>query len=200
MSDSPHSMDDETIAAEAVDMETLLRDNKTLRDENQSLRDRLLRALAETENIRRQFDRRTADARQYAIAEFARELLTVVDNLQRTIEAAQTRPLTSVENSALLEGVQATRRAFLQTLERFGVRPIDAQGKPFDPNFHEAVLEVDETSQPPGTVTQVLEQGYTIHGRLLRPARVIVSKGSGTKPARTSPVPGDSDLGSRWGT
>ena len=127
---------------------------------------------------------------------FARELLTVVDNLQRTVEAAQKQSLPSAENAALLEGVQVTLRAFLQTLERFGVRPIDAQGKPFDPNFHEAVVEVDDPSQPPGTVIQVMEQGYTIHNRLLRPTRVVVSKQPGTKSVEPPREPEDNDLGS----
>jgi hypothetical protein len=93
-------------------------------------------------------------------------------------------------------------RAFLKTLERFGVRPVDAEGKAFDPNFHEAVMEVDDPSRPPGTVTQVLEQGYIIHNRLLRPARVVVSKESGTRaaktPAKTPSEPEDNDLGSQW--
>jgi molecular chaperone GrpE len=204
MTSSPHSIDDEAIATDAVDMATLLTENKSLQEENKSLHDRLLRALADAENVRRQCDRTITEARQYSIAEFGRELLSVVDNLQRTIDAVEKGSLTSVENAALLEGVQATLRAFRQTLERFGVRPIDAQGKPFNPNFHEAVMEVDDPSQPPGTVTQVVEQGYTIRDRLLRPARVVVSKRPGQKPGEKSgqklAEPEDNDLGSQWGT
>jgi molecular chaperone GrpE len=203
MTSSPHSIDDEAIATDAVDMATLLTENKSLQEENKSLHDRLLRALADAENVRRQCDRTITEARQYGIAEFARELLTVVDNLQRTVEATEKGSLTSVENAALLEGVQATLRAFRQTLERFGVRPIDAQGKPFNPNFHEAVMEVDDPAQPPGTVTQVVERGYTIRDRLLRPARVVVSRKPGRKPAgqssQTPAEPEDNDLGSQWG-
>ena len=202
MTDLPHSTDDEAIAAEAVDMGTLLTENKALQQENKSLHDRLLRALAEAENVRRQADRTITEARQYAVTELARELLTVVDNLQRTVEAAQKHSRASAESSALIEGVQATLRAFLQTLERFGVRPIDARGKSFDPNFHEAVMEVDDSSSPPGTVTQVLQQGYTIHNRLLRPARVAVSKEQAKTPARrpeeVPSEPEDNDLGSQW--
>ena len=165
----PHSIEDEAVATEAVDVGTLLK-------ENVSLRDRLLRALADAENTRRQATRTAGDARRFAIADFARELLIVVDNLQRTIDAADGQaPLTS-ENAALIEGVRATLRVLLQTLERFGVRRISALGERFDPNLHEAVMAVDDPAQPPGTVTQVVEQGYTIHGRLLRPARVVVSK------------------------
>lgn len=198
MAGASHSTDDEAIAAEAVDMGTLLTENKTLQEENKSLQDRLLRALAETENVRRQADRTIAEARQYSISEFARELLTIVDNLQRTIEAGQTGSLSSVENAALLEGVRSTLRAFLRTLERFGIRPVASQDKPFDPNFHEAVMEIDDPSRPPGTVVQVVEQGYTIHNRLLRPARVVVSRKSKKEPAESQSALEDNDLGVLW--
>ena len=198
MASAPHSMDDETIAAEAVDVGTLLTENKTLQEENKSLQDRLHRALAETENVRRQADRTIAEARQYSISEFARELLTIVDNLQRTIEAAQPGSLSSVENAALLEGVRSTLRAFLRTLERFGIRPVASQDKPFDPNLHEAVMEIDDPSRPPGTVVQVVEQGYTIHNRLLRPARVVVSRKSKKEPAESQSALEDNDLGVLW--
>jgi molecular chaperone GrpE len=204
MMSKPHSIDDEAIATDAVDIGTLLSENKSLQEENKSLQDRLLRALADAENTRRQADRTIAEARQYAVSDLARELLTVIDNLQRTVEAAEKQSQTSVENAALLEGVRATLRAFLQTLERFGIRPIDAQGKPFDPNVHEAVMEVDDPSKPPGTVTQVVEQGYTVRDRLLRPARVVVSRKPGEKSAKTASEtqsePEDNDLGSLWGT
>src|SRR5215471_15494739 len=165
----PHNVEREAVAAEAVDVGTLLK-------ENASLRDRLLRALADAENTRRQATRTAGDARRFAIADFAGELLVVVDNLQRTIDAAHGQARLTRENAALFEGVQATLRVLLQTLERFGVRRITALGKRFDPNSHEAVMEVDDPTQPVWTVAQVVEQGYTIHGRLLRPARVVVSK------------------------
>jgi len=164
----PPSVEDEAVATEAVEVGTLLK-------ENASLRDRLLRALADAENTRRQASRTAGDARRFAIADFARELLIVVDNLQRTLDAADGQA-PATENAALIEGVQATLRVLIRTLERFGVRRISALGERFDPNLHEAVMEVDDPKQPPGTVTQVVEQGYTIHGRLLRPARVVVSK------------------------
>src|SRR5215831_16972915 len=165
----PHSIEDEAVATEAVDVGTLLK-------ENASLRDRLFRALAEAENTRRQASRTAGDARRFAIADFAGELLIVVDNLQRTIDAADGQAPLTRESAALFEGVQATLRVLLRTLERFGVRRISALGKRFDPNLHEAVMEVDDPTQPVWTVAQVVEQGYTIHGRLLRPARVVVSK------------------------
>jgi len=202
MTGSPHRIDDEQVATDAVDMATLLRENKKLQEENAALRDRMLRALAEAENVRSQADRTIADARQFAISEFARELLTVVDNLQRTVEAAETQLVDPrVEESVLLQGVQVTLRAFLQTLERFGVRPIEALGRPFDPNLHEAIMEEDDPSQPPGIVTRVVENGYTLRGRLLRPARVAVSKTTGepsTEDAAADPAAGD--LGVLWGS
>jgi molecular chaperone GrpE len=178
----PHSTEDEAVATEAVDMGTLLA-------ENASLRDRLLRALAEAENVRRRADQAINDARKFAIAEFARELLIVVDNLQRTVVAGESQAPPAVENLALVEGVQATLRILMQTLQRFGVRRIEALGQDFDPNLHEAVAQVEDPSQPPGTVTRVAEEGYMIHDRLLRPARVFVS----IPPTRASFAPTDEE-------
>jgi molecular chaperone GrpE len=149
-----------------------------------SLRDRLMRALAETENTRRQGERRAQDAQQYAIANFARELLQVVDNLRRAIDAAADPEAKKADG--LIEGVAATDRILAQILNRFGVEEIKALNAPFDPRKHEAVMETDETDQPPGSVTQVLEDGYMLHDRLLRPARVVVAK-----PAQQSPQAGE---------
>ena len=164
---SPHSIEDEAVATEATDVATLL-------SENASLKDRLLRALADAENARRQADRKAEDTRKFAVAEFARELLPVIDNLQRVIEARKTVP--STQHDALLEGVETTLRLFLQTLERFCVKKIAASGQRFDPSLHEALMEAEDASHPPGIITRVLEDGYMIHDRLLRPARVVVSK------------------------
>jgi molecular chaperone GrpE len=140
-----------------------------------SLRERLMRALAEIENTRRQGERREQDAQQYAIASFARELLQVVDNLRRAIDAGTT-DAGARKGDGLMEGVEATDRILTQILNRFGVRELDALNKPFDPRKHEAVMETDETEQPPGNVVQVLEDGYMLHDRLLRPSRVVVAK------------------------
>jgi molecular chaperone GrpE len=183
----PHSIDDEAVATEAVDMGTLIA-------ENASLRDRLLRALAEAENTRRRAERTTEDARKFAIADFARELLIVVDNLQRTIDTADGEAPLAAENAALVEGVQATLRVLMQTLERFGVRRIEALGQRFDPNLHEVMMDVEDPSHPPGTIIRVVEDGYTIHDRLLRPARVFVAK----RHLRAEPEIDDSDLGTEW--
>jgi molecular chaperone GrpE len=178
----PHSNVDEAIAAEAVDVGTLLA-------ENASLRDRLMRTLAEAENRGRRAERAIEDVRKFAITEFVRELLVVVDNLQRTVAAAAARTRPTAENVALLEGVQATLRILMQTLQRFGVRPIEALRQKFDPNLHEAIATIAEASQPSGTVTRVVEDGYMIHDRLLRPARVVVS----IHPSCEDAVPNEKD-------
>jgi molecular chaperone GrpE len=169
MAQRVHSVEDEAVAVEAVDPATLL-------SENQSLRDRLQRALADAENTRRRAERSLDEMRQYATANFAREMLGVEDNLHRAIDSAERNPVKSVEDAALLEGVRSTERMLMQALARFGVQKIEAAGAPFDPALHEAVLEVDDPKRQAGTVAEVLEDGYTIHGRLLRPTRVAVVK------------------------
>lgn len=118
----------------------------------------------------------------------------VVDNLQRAIAVAENKKTPA--NKALLEGVQATLRLFIQTLERFGVRRIEALGRPFDPHLHEAIMAVDDRSQPPGTVVRIVDEGYTIDSRLLRPARVVVTSSQ----KETPPMPDDNELGSEWGS
>lgn len=163
--------------------------------ENASLRDRMLRALAEAENTRRRADRTALEAGRYAIADFAREMLTVADNLQRTLAAAEASAPANPDEAALIEGVRATQRQLMQALERFGVRKIEALGAPFDPALHEAVMEIDDTTHPPDTVVRVMEDGYTIHDRLLRAARVAVSK----RRAAASPAAADPDSPSHSG-
>lgn len=159
---------------------------ENLAAENASLRERLMRALAETENTRRQGDRRAEDAQRYAITNFARELLEVVDNLHRAIEASAARP-DKAETEYLISGVVATDQLLAKILKRFGVEPIDAFNAPFDPAKHEAVMEVDAAGKPPRSVVQVLEDGYTLHDRLLRPARVAVTKSQPSPPQATGP-------------
>jgi molecular chaperone GrpE len=151
-------------------------DAAALQAENESLRDRMLRALAEVENTRRRAEQAQRDARQYAVADFARELLPVADNLQRTIAAAEDRAPQAVEDAALVEGVRAIERFLLHTFEQFGIRRIEAQGGPFDPSLHEAMMEEDAGTHAPGSVVRVLEDGYTLHDRLVRPARVAVAR------------------------
>jgi molecular chaperone GrpE len=163
-------------------------DAAALEAENASLRDRLLRALAEAENTRQRANRASTEARQYAVADFARELLPVVDNLQRAIEAAERQAPETSEEAALIEGVRATERMLMATLERFGVRKIEALGARFNPELHEAMMEIDDPAHRPGTVVRVVQDGYMIHDRLLRPARVVVAKrrSDAANPSRTS--------------
>ena len=184
MAQGVHHAEDERIATEAVDPATLLA-------ENQSLRDRLMRALADAENTRRRAERSLDEVRQYAIGNFAREMLSVVDNLRRAIVTAERNPVKSVEDAALLEGVRSTERMLTQALERFGVRKIEALGVPFDPALHEAVMEIDDPKREPGTVREVIEDGYMIHDRLLRPARVAVVKRAAEAPAPDDPTSDD---------
>ncbi|HWN50260.1 MAG TPA: nucleotide exchange factor GrpE [Xanthobacteraceae bacterium] len=159
-------------------------DAASLVEENAGLRDQLLRALAEAENARRRAERAVDDVRQYGISDFARELLVVADNLQRTIAAIENHASATAIDTALIEGVRATERVLTKALERFGVRRIPAVGERFDPTRHEAVMEVEDASRPAGTVTSALEDGYTIHNRLLRPARVAVAKSpAGIRPS-----------------
>ena len=167
--DKPHNADDETAAFEAADLASLVA-------ENAALRDRYLRALADAENERRRSERQAHDARTYAVTQFARELLPIADNLQRAIKAAEAGIGLGTEDAALLEGVKATERMLAAAFELFAVRKVPAADTSFDPARQEAVMQLDAPEAAPGTVLRVLEDGYTIHDRLLRPARVAVAK------------------------
>jgi molecular chaperone GrpE len=164
-------------------------DPTVLRAENASLQDRVLRARADAENTRRRAERSVAEAGQYAVAAFARELLAVMDNLQRAVAAASERP----SDASLLEGVQATQEMLADVFGRFGVKKIDALGARFDPNLHEAIMEMEDGTHLPGSVGQIVEDGYTIHDRLLRPARVAVAKGSAKSPQAPADPPSASE-------
>jgi molecular chaperone GrpE len=152
-------------------------------------KDKLLRALAEMENLRRRTEREIADSRAYGISSFARDLLGVADNLARSVNAvsAELREKADAGVKALLEGVELTEREMIKVLERHGVRRFEAQGQRFDPNRHQAMFEIPDPSQPAGTVAQVVQPGYMIGERVLRPAMVGVAKG-GPKPAADAPA------------
>lgn len=162
-------------AAEPADLAQSLAQAKA---EIARLRDEKLRALAEAENTRRRAARERQEASQYAIANFARDLLSVADNLQRALASvdAETRAGDAALD-ALLGGVEMTERELQTLLNRHGVKPIAALGAPFDPHLHEAMFELPNDSVPNGTVVQVLQEGYTIHDRTLRPARVGIARG-----------------------
>ena len=143
------------------------------------LKDKLLRTLAEMENLRRRTEREVADARAYGIASFARDVLGVADNMQRALAAldAELREKADAAVQALLDGVDLTERELLKVLEKNGVRKFEPQGEKFDPNLHQAMYEVSDPSVPAGTVVQVVQPGYMIGERMLRPALVAVAKG-----------------------
>jgi molecular chaperone GrpE len=165
-----------------------------LRTEVATLKDQLLRALAETENVRRRAQRDKDDAGKFAISNFAREIVQVADNLRRALEAIPAEALASDEAlRSLHEGVLATERQFEQSLERQAIAKIWPMGERFDSNLHQAMFEVPGTGQPQGTIVQVLQAGYTLHERLLRPAMVAVAKGDGQSAGGDGPVGGNVD-------
>jgi molecular chaperone GrpE len=145
-------------------------------------KDRLLRALAETENVRRRAQREREDASKYAIAGFAKDLLSAADNLRRALESLPESEAKDERTRSLLAGVAATERELLGVFERYGIKRIDPRGEAFDHNFHQAIFEVERPDQPSGSVVEVLQPGYVLHDRLLRPAMVGVAKG-GPKPS-----------------
>ena len=159
---------------------------ETLQKETAEARDRMLRTLAEMENLRKRTTKEVADARLYGITGFARDVLDIADNLQRALDAvpAEARANADPGLKALIEGVELTERSLLNALEKHGVKKFDPQGQKFDPNFHQAMYEVPDASVPAGTVVQVMQAGYTIGERVLRPALVGVAKG-GAKAAAT---------------
>lgn len=167
-----------------ADHEAFLR----LVSENEEHKDRALRLAAEMENLRRRTQRDVADARTYAIANFARDMLSVSDNLRRALDAipAEARQSGDQGYAALIEGVEMTERAMLTTLERHGVRKIAPEGERFDPNFHQAMFEIPNPEVPANTVLQVVQSGYVIGDRVLRPAMVGVSRGGPKAPAEQS--------------
>jgi molecular chaperone GrpE len=147
-------------------------------------RDKLLRSLAEMENLRKRTERQVADAREYGIAGFARDILAVADNMGRALGAldAQLRHDADAGVKALLDGVELTERELLKVLEKHGVKKFEPLGEKFDPNLHQAMLEIPDPSRPAGTVAQVMQPGYMIGERVLRPAMVGIAKGD-PKPA-----------------
>jgi molecular chaperone GrpE len=156
-----------------------------LNEEIASLKDRLLRALAEMENLRRRTEREVADARVYGITQFARDVVAVADNMERALQAldAEIREKAEPGVKALLDGVELTERELIKALEKHGVQKLDPKGQKFDPHRHQAMFEVPDPSVPAGTVVQVVQAGYSIGERVLRPAMVGIAKGGPKAPA-----------------
>lgn len=143
-------------------------------------KDRALRAMAEAENTRRRAIREKEEASRYGTTEMAREILTVADNFTMALNAVTDEMRSDEKFGALVAGIEMTERQLQQALERFGIRKFNPEGTIFDPNVHDVFMEVENTGQPPGTITSVIQAGYTIQDRLLRPARVAVAKGTPT--------------------
>ena len=162
MPDDPEEGSVEALAKEAADA-----------------RDKMLRTLAEMENLRQRTRREVADAKTYGISGFARDVLEIADNLHRALDAvpAEARAAADPGLTALIEGVELTERSLLNALEKNGVRKFDPSGEKFDPNFQQAMYEVPDLSVPSGTVVLVVQAGYMIGDRILRPALVGVAKG-----------------------
>jgi molecular chaperone GrpE len=162
MPDDPEEGSSEALAKEAADA-----------------RDKMLRTLAEMENLRKRTAREVSDARTYGISGFARDVLDIADNLQRALDAvpAEARAAADPGLKALIEGVELTERSLHNALEKNGVRKFDPAGEKFDPNVHQAMYEVPDPSVPAGTIAQVIQSGYMIGERVLRPALVAVAKG-----------------------
>jgi len=162
----------EAVEATEVEGASDTPDVEALQEEIAKLKEDVLRAQAETQNVRRRAEADVEKAHKFSTEKFARELLEVVDNLERAIAA-------SPEDEAvkpLLEGVEMTQKTFMSTLAKFKVEVVDPEGHPFDPDLHQAISMVEAPDAEPNTVLNVVQKGYTNHGRLLRPAMVVVSK------------------------
>jgi molecular chaperone GrpE len=170
----------EEIAVEEMSPEAALATELSRLDaENAELRDRLLRAAAELDNLRKRSEKEIADSRIYSIAGFARDMLTATDSLERALMALppEARETEDKGMLSLIEGIEMTEREMQRLLGKHGITPIDAQGQKFDPHQHQAMFEVPDPSVPEGTVVQVMQSGYAIGDRVLRPAMVGVAKG-----------------------
>ena len=158
-----------------------------LERDHAEMKDRLLRTLAEMENLRKRTEREVGESRLYGVTSFARDILNVADNMRRALEAVapELRASAQAGVKALIDGVELTERELLKALEKNGVRQFSPQGEKFDPNMHQAMFEVPDASVPAGSVVQVMQPGYKIGERVIRPALVAVAKG-GPKAAPAS--------------
>jgi molecular chaperone GrpE len=162
---------------------------ETLARESAEYKDKALRTLAEMENLRRRTEREVADSRAYGIASFARDILAVADNMDRALQAldVELREKADAGIKALLDGVELTERELHKALEKHGVKKFEPVGEKFDPNLHQAMFEIPDPTLPAGTVAQVVQPGYMIGERMLRPALVGIAKG-GPKPVAEPPA------------
>ena len=163
---------EEPFDPETADGDTLLAKYRELEDELSETRERVLRTAADAENFKKRLQREKEEQTRYANESLVRELLPVIDNLERALEHSEA----GADQGGLLEGLNMTLKGFLDTLTRFGCTPVEAAGKPFDPNFHEAVSQEESADHEPNTVLRELQKGYMLKERLLRPAMVLVAK------------------------
>ena len=189
----PTARQDETVAPE-TDTATVPKAADPVADarsEAAEFKDKLLRTLAEMENLRKRTEREVLDARLYGITGFARDVLAVADNMHRALEAIgpDLRQAADAKVKAFIEGVELTERELLKTLEKNGVKKFSPQGERFDPNVHQAMYEVPTADQTPGQVAHVIQAGYMIGDRVLRPALVAVSKAAPKSPASANDNP-----------
>ncbi len=167
---------------------------QALQAENRELKDQVLRAYAEMDNIRKRAERERLDTQKYAVSKFARDMLSVADNLERALAAVPTDTDDPILKG-LIDGLTVTERGLASVLERYGIKRIAAEGAPFDPHQHQAVMEHHDPSVPHGSVVRVFEAGYQIEDRVLRPASVVVAKG-GPKPEKSTQSQGADATGS----
>src|SRR5438128_11885496 len=188
MTDTPNGA--EAAAPETAQAETAPDPAAQLAKEAADLKDRLLRTLAEMENLRRRTEREVADARTYGVTNFARDILAVADNMERALKALddEIREKADAGVKALLDGVELTERELIKVMEKHGITRLEPQGQKFDPNLHQAMFELPDPSVPAGTVVQIMQPGYTIGERVLRPALVGVSKGGPKASAADAPA------------
>jgi len=184
MNDEPRNPEDDAMPEgtgnETTEAEEAAADPvEALAAENAEMKDQILRTLADMENLRRRTQKQVKDASAYAIANFARDMLSVGDNLRRALDSVPEEARAGADEAlkSLLEGMDMTEREMLRTLEKHGVSKLDPKGERFDPNFHQAMFEVPNPDVPNQTVVEVVQSGYRIGERVLRPAMVGVAKG-----------------------
>lgn len=177
---APEDVNPEAEATAEAPAEAVVDPVEALTAENADLRDKLLRTVAEMENLRKRTQREIEDTRSYAISGFARDMLTATDSLSRalTVLPAETRESADGTLKSLIEGIEMTEREMQRLLAKHGVKPIEAEGQKFDPHRHQAMFEVPDPTRPEGTVVQVVQAGFAIGDRVLRPAMVGVAKGA----------------------
>lgn len=179
--DDQQPLDEQTIAAGLL---------AEMQGEIDRLNGERLRALADAENARKRAEKAVQDEKAYGASKFARDLLSVADNLRRAIDTSTAAAKDDPAVANLLTGVELTEKELLGALEKNGIKRLEPKGQKFDPNFHQAIAEVPNTGQPHGTVVDVVQAGYMIADRLLRAAMVVVAKGEPARPADPTAQPG----------